>query len=168
MITIRKITDQEVEAFANLHLFCFEETYRAFYPKEVFEVRRQKIPDRILHIKEKMKQDSSYFYYGLFDDWSLVGICIFSIVDAVGVVDALYLLPAYQRKGYGTKLFCLIDQTFQEQGVVIFSSWVLEGLASTAFFEKLGGTYVTTEEISIHGKDYQEREYLWKVGEIHE
>ena len=102
MIEIKPLLEEDVSKFVAAHHAFFRETYQGIYPKEVFEVREQNQTKRTKHILERLHHPD-YFYYALYDDWTIQGICIFSILDGVGILDALYLSSSYQKKGFGTK-----------------------------------------------------------------
>ncbi|MCI8394669.1 MAG: GNAT family N-acetyltransferase [Bacilli bacterium] len=168
MISIRKIHDSEILAFAKVHLECWKETYSGIYDAEVFEVREQKQMVRVQHIKEQMMKIDSYFYYALFDDFSVVGILIFSILDGKGLIDAIYVKQNYQKKGYGKKMLHLVEQTFYSHDIQEYFVYVLKMLKANEFFIHCGGKYFKNEFVSVHGKDYIECVYQFKVGSNYE
>lgn len=165
MIRIKPLEKRMVPQFVLVHLSCWKETYRGIYPEEVFEVREQKKTERMEHIVQRISSPSNYFYYALYDDFTIIGILIFSIIKGVGVLDAIYLKKNYQRRGYGTQLIKIMENVFQKHEVWEYSVYVSNFLPSNDFFVKKHGTFCGEDEISIHGKDYIEKEYVVKVGD---
>lgn len=163
MITIKPLEVNQIPAFVDVHIACWEQTYYAIFPDEVMESRKQKRQDFIRHINKRIAEDKNYFYYCLCDDFHIVGILIFSIIDDVGVLDALYLMKDYQNLGYGKKMMQLMERVFHDQGIMEYSIYVFQILSSNLFFKKMGAISVREDLVSVHGKDYQEFEYIKKV-----
>lgn len=166
MIQIKPLEINQIKAFVEVHLKCWEETYMGIFPAEVIESRRQKQGEREQHILRRLQEDSNYFYYCLYDDFQIVGILIFSILDGVGVLDAIYIRKEYQRKGYGMSFIQIMESILKERNIEKYSVYVFQLLNSQAFFEHIGCVAGSLEYISIHGIDYMEREYVKKVGEL--
>ncbi len=164
MIAIRPLELANIQSFVDIHLKCFEETYYGIFPQEVIDVRWNKRNDRVLHVQKRMLEESNYFYYCLYDDFHIVGIMIFSILDGVGILDALYLMKDYQGYGYGTKMLQQMESVLEERGVLEYSIYVFPILKANNFFLKNGSLFVQEDMISIHGKDYKEIEYVKKIG----
>ena len=165
MIRIKPLERRMVPQFVLVHLSCFKETYWGIYSEEVFEVREQKKTERMEHIMKRIEVPSNYFYYALYDDFTIIGILIFSIIKGVGVLDAIYLKKNYQRRGYGTSMIREMEKVFQSHGVWEYSVFVSSLISANDFFVKKHGVFRVEDEISIHGKDYMEKEYVVKVGD---
>jgi len=164
MIQIKLIEARDVPSFVSVHLDCWKETYGAIFPSEVFEVRVQKREQRIQHITDRLQTDS-YFYFALYDDFHIVGILIFSILDGIGLLDALYLKKEYQGQGYGTSLLKVMEEVFLNHQISEYHVYVSPLLSANAFFEKRHAIRLGFDYVSIHGKDYIENEYVVKVGD---
>lgn len=164
MITIKPLEQNDISKFVSVHLDCWDETYFALFPSEVMESRRNKKSTFEEHILKRLKEDENYFYYCLYDDFQMVGILIFSILDETGILDALYLKKEYQRQGYGSNMIKLMEQILKDKKITEYSIYVFKLLPSNTFFEKIGAFNIREDLISIHGKDYQEFEYIKKVG----
>ena len=166
MIQIKMLTEDFVPQFVDVHFECFRDCYQGIFAQDVFDVREAKRMQRIEHILTRLKQGShDYFYYALCDDFSVVGVLIFSIVNQQGLLDAIYLKKEYQRCGYGTKLLQAMELTFQQFGIQEYVVYVSKLISANEFFQKKKAVYVSDEPISIHGKDYLECEYIVKVGD---
>lgn len=164
MIQIKPLEKRMVPQFVLVHLACWRETYYEIYSEEVFEVRNQKKSERIQHIMDRISQNSNYFYYALYDDFTIIGIMIFSIIGGKGILDALYLKKNFQRRGYGTNMIRFMEQVLKERGILEYSVFVSNLISANDFFLKKHGVFVQEDSISIHGKDYMECEYVVQVG----
>lgn len=165
MIQIKSLSPSMVPAFVDTHFTCFRDTYQGIYAEEVFQVRENKRNARISHIIDRLKHSKDHFYCALCDDFNVVGILIFSILDGHGLLDALYIKKEYQHQGYGTRMLQVLELTLQKQGILDYTVYVSKLIASNAFFLKRHATYLRDEPISIHGRDYQECEYVIRVGD---
>lgn len=165
MITIKPLEEQNISKFVDTHINCWEETYYGLFEEEVIESRRAKKRARENHIKERLTKNKNYFYYCLMDDFEIVGVLIFSILDDKGLLDALYIKKEYQKKGYGHRMLFLVKTILKEKDIEEYYLYVFKANRAKLFFEKEGALFTKEEEISIHGKDYKELEYIMKVGD---
>lgn len=163
MISIKPLEENEISKFIEIHLKCWEETYFAIFPKEVIQGRWEKFDKRKEHIKKRLKNDN-YFYYCLKDDFNIVGILIFSIIDNTGILDAIYIKKEYQHLGYGKKLLNIAKKVLKERDIKECYLYLFKMLPNKDFFIKENAQFIKEEEISIHGKDYKELEYKMEVG----
>lgn len=167
MMQIKPLPFSSVRDFVSVHLKCWEETYYGIFPTDVFVSRKKKLKDRVEHIKMKL-QEPGYHYYALYDDFQIVGILIFSTLDDIAVLDALYIRKAYQREGNGKKMLDFMEDFLKKEGFSSYSVYVLKMLPSNKFFVKHYAKFIKEDYISIHGKDYPELEYEVKLGETNE
>ncbi len=165
MITIKLLEEMNVKEFVTVHLKCWEETYFGIFNEEVFHKRFQKKEERIHHIKQRLLEKEKYQYYCLLDNTEIVGIMIFSILDQHALLDALYLKKEYQKKGYGSKMLSILEKILKQKQIKEYSIYVFKILPSNEFFIKKGAQKQTEDWITIHNKDYEENEYIKKIGE---
>lgn len=165
MIAIRPLDSSQIEQFVLIHLKCWEETYYGIFPPEVMKSRWNKKEERINHIQKRILQDSNYFYYCLYDDFNIVGILIFSILDEVGILDAIYIKKEYQKQGYGIKFLNILENILIHKGIKEYVVYVLKIIDSNSFFQRCGMHFLNEDYVTIHGQDYQEIEYGKKIGE---
>ena len=84
-------------------------------------------------------------------------------IDAYeGELYAIYLLPEYQRKGIGERLFNLGVEFFVEGGKSSMYLLALEVSPYKSFYEKKGGEIVGRKRIEIEGVTYDELVYGWE------
>ena len=86
--------------------------------------------------------------------------------DFAGELIAIYLLENYQRQGIGKLLVKAVAQRFLQQEVSSMLVWVLAENPFKAFYESLGGEYVSEKQTEIGGVSLIEVAYGWKNLEI--
>ncbi|WP_299027010.1 GNAT family N-acetyltransferase [uncultured Thermanaerothrix sp.] len=84
--------------------------------------------------------------------------------DAIyrGEIYALYVLPAFQRHGIGTRLVVASAQALLQHGLTSMLIWVLaENTPARAFYARLGGQPVREQTLTIGGTSLVEVGYGW-------
>lgn len=76
-------------------------------------------------------------------------------------VYAIYLLPAYQRRGIGSALLREAAARLIESGYAAMLLWMLVGNPSGRFYEAMGGQTLRTEPFSIAGVTREKIAYGW-------
>jgi len=79
-----------------------------------------------------------------------------------GELYAIYLLPAYQRKGIGRQLTLTVVRRLLQQGFRSMLVWVLAENPSRGFYEALGGKRLYEKPIVIGGAELIEVAYGWQ------
>ncbi|WP_425339520.1 N-acetyltransferase family protein [Lentibacillus salicampi] len=80
-----------------------------------------------------------------------------------GELYAIYIFEEYQGGGLGKKLVKPIADELIQDGFKSMLVWVLEDNAAKYFYEKLGGQYIDTTDITIAGAELKEIAYGWPV-----
>lgn len=76
---------------------------------------------------------------------------------------AIYLLPAYWRKGIGRTLLCAAAENLKAKKQTSLCLWVLDGNArAKAFYEKMGGQRIGKKMIEIGPNSLKEICYGWR------
>lgn len=79
-----------------------------------------------------------------------------------GELYALYLLPAYQRRGLGRRLVGAVAAHLAEQGMQALLLWVLAANApGWRFYEALGGVPLREQSFELGGTTVVEIAYGW-------
>lgn len=79
-----------------------------------------------------------------------------------GELYALYLLPAYQRRGLGRRLVGAVAAHLVEQGIQTLVLWVLAANApGRRFYEALGGVPLREQNFELGGTTVVEVAYGW-------
>ncbi|MBM4257936.1 MAG: GNAT family N-acetyltransferase [Deltaproteobacteria bacterium] len=79
-----------------------------------------------------------------------------------GELYAIYLLADCQRHGVGRQLFQAVVDGLLQHGLSTMLVWVLADNPARAFYETLGGQYVTEQEIMIGNAQLKEVAYGWR------
>lgn len=80
-----------------------------------------------------------------------------------GELYALYVLEEAQRRGHGRELVRAVAGALREMQLPDMIVWVLrDNSAARAFYERLGGTYVREQPITIGATTLQEVSYGWR------
>lgn len=65
-----------------------------------------------------------------------------------------YVLPRYQKKGVGRKLFQHMRHHFSERGYTEMSLWTLKGAKNNSFYARNGGTIAKEKMLKIGDMEY--------------
>jgi GNAT superfamily N-acetyltransferase len=80
-----------------------------------------------------------------------------------GELYALYLRPSHQRLGLGRALVRGVAAGLAEAGMNSMLLWVFEANADArAFYQKLGGSYVRGQPMTLGGATFTEVAYGWR------
>jgi ribosomal protein S18 acetylase RimI-like enzyme len=86
-----------------------------------------------------------------------------------GELYAIYIVAGSQRKGHGRELVRAIATVLREMDLHDMIVWVLrDNAAARKFYERLGGSYVRSQPITIGETTLEEVSYGWRgLDEIH-
>ena len=80
-----------------------------------------------------------------------------------GELYAIYIVAGSQRKGHGRELVHTMAAALREKGLRDMIVWVLRDNApAREFYERLGGTYVRSQPITIGPTTLEEVSYGWR------
>lgn len=85
-----------------------------------------------------------------------------SFNDYLGEIYALYLLEDYQRRDIGRRLVAEVVRRFLAIGIDSMVVWVLICNPACAFYEHLGGSIVSQNDIDIAGTTLLKIAYGWR------
>jgi L-amino acid N-acyltransferase YncA len=147
---IREATPADIPALARLHVTAWNAAYAvtsgptvALRERQWHETFAKPSGNWFVLLVVDTKGDLVGFTRGIRRD------------DGTGDFNKLYLLPAYQRVGLGTRLVGHLVRRFLAMGVRSMSGYVEPGNPSGAFFEHTGGRW---------GRDHRGRvNYSWYV-----
>jgi ribosomal protein S18 acetylase RimI-like enzyme len=81
-----------------------------------------------------------------------------------GELYAIYIVARSQRKGHGRELVHTMAAALRENGLRDMIVWVLrDNTSAREFYERLGGTYVRTQPITIGPTTLEEVSYGWRT-----
>lgn len=78
-----------------------------------------------------------------------------------GELYAIYILPAYQRRGLGRAFTALVAERLWQVGMGSMLVWVLADNPWRPFYDALGGHLLYSKQIEIGGVDLTEVAYGW-------
>ena len=162
---VRPAVIGDAEAIARVHVATWRTTYRGILPDDFLASLTES------HYADRWRR-------GIGDGTSRV----FVAEDAGGVVGfasggreragedafggelyALYVDDRAQRQGHGRELVRAVVGGLRGMGLTDMIIWVLrDNAAARAFYERLGGTYVRTQPITIGPTLLHEVSYGWR------
>ena len=165
-ISFRKATVEDCRAVAEAHVQSWRESFvgivpQAFLDKMSVEKRAQAFEKRLPDA-----DDAYRMYVAEAAERGVVGFADFGepremIAGYEAELYAIYLLPEFQRKGIGEKLFNLGVEFLIGRGKNSMYLLALEISPYRSFYEKMGGRIIGKEQIEIEGVMYDEVIYGW-------
>ena len=119
---IEPVNEQNIDIAAAIHSESWKESHRAFCAPDFVELHSQEHQKE--YLLEKMK--SGTLLYMLFDETSGKNVGIVSVTE--NLIEDLYILPAEQNKGYGTKLLKFACSKCPDKPTL----WILENNLNAA------------------------------------
>jgi ribosomal protein S18 acetylase RimI-like enzyme len=90
------------------------------------------------------------------------GRCRDRALPAEGEIDEIYLDPAHQGLGYGTRLFRAVRNDLGDRGIARVAVWSLtDNDRARSFYERLGGRLVAEASDRIAGVELSKVAYLF-------
>ncbi|ACL57853.1 GNAT family N-acetyltransferase [Methylobacterium nodulans] len=90
------------------------------------------------------------------------GRCRDRTLKAEGEIDEIYLAPAYQGLGYGTRLFKAVRNDLRDRDVSRVAVWSLaDNLRARDFYERMGGQVVAQATDRVAGASLAKVAYLF-------
>lgn len=71
------------------------------------------------------------------------------------------MLPSFQGRGIGRRLFAAIAIALEQRGVGMLMLWTLAANPVRRWYKQLGGTLVTDQQLDIDGVTIVEVAYSW-------
>ncbi|MGH2582712.1 MAG: GNAT family N-acetyltransferase [Anaerolineales bacterium] len=162
---IRKALPSDAEAIARVHLATWRTTYAGVIPDYFLktlsiERRKQMWEEALQETRE------GHFLFVAEDESEVVGFVSTGPTREAppgyeGEIYAIYLLEAYQGKGWGRQLFDRAKDALLQAGYTSMFLWVLAENPACGFYEKLGGVRVSERFVEIGGKELKEFSYGW-------
>jgi ribosomal protein S18 acetylase RimI-like enzyme len=162
---IRVATIDDAPAIARVHVASWRSTYRSMLPDEFLEsLTEANYADRW----RRFIADRSSRAYVVEDGGEPVGFASGGKERAgeaayTGELYAIYVLDAFQRRGYGRELVGAIAGGLIDMGLDDMIVWVLrDNQTARGFYERLGGVYVRTQPVTIGPATLEEVSYGWQ------
>ena len=146
---IEPVNEQNIDIAAAIHSESWKESHRAFCAPDFVELHSQEHQKE--YLLEKMKAGT--LLYMLFDEASGKNVGIVSLTE--NLIEDLYILPAEQNKGYGTKLLRFACSKCPDKPTL----WILENNLNAARLYQREGFSLTGRRNNID-KGLDEIEFI--------
>jgi ribosomal protein S18 acetylase RimI-like enzyme len=169
-VSIRPASEGDARAIAKVHVQSWRETYQGLVPAEVLanlsEAERTDIWATIIGAQNSGES----FVFGAWMDGELVGFADGGkprgdIESADSELYAIYVLQCAQGQQVGRRLFQALTSRLFKGGCRRMFLWVLQGNPSAGFYERLGGRSGPLRDITIGGRQFAERSYVFELNE---
>ena len=164
---IREARPEDAPAIARVHVDSWRSTYTGIVPDEhlaalSYERREQGWRDALSN-----PDHPSFVYVAGDEAGKVVGFASGGPEreghpDYKGELYAIYIFAEYQRRGLGRQLTQAVARRLLNAGTSSMLVWVLAGNPGRAFYEALGGQYLSEKKITIGEKELVEVAYGWK------
>ena len=163
---IREAKESDAADIARVQVDAWRTTYKGIVPDSYltslnYENREQRW-------QQILASDENHFaFVAETEDKQIVGFASAGknrepSEDFAGELYAIYVLENYQHQGIGKLLTRAVAQRFLKQETFSILVWVLAENPFRAFYESLGGKYVSEKEIVIGNLPLIEVAYGWK------
>lgn len=170
---IRKAGISDALEIAKVQVDTWKSAYKGLVSDEFLKGLDYK--DREKRWKERLEKqkEKHFFYVAENEPWNIIGFAVGgleqfepNIEDPItskydGELLAIYVLDSYQRKGFGAQLVQKVVKCLLEHEINSMLVWVLKGSKYCAFYEKLGGKYLTETYKEIGEDNYAVVSYGW-------
>ncbi|GGK02172.1 putative N-acetyltransferase YuaI [Lentibacillus kapialis] len=160
---IKKATQQDASGIAQVHIDSWRTTYKNIVPDKF--LASLDYEERTTRWERIISEGSVYIAET--DDGKIVGFSSggkeregkYDGYD--GELYAIYIFREYQGQGIGKKLVKPVADELSEAGFKSMLVWVLKDNDASYFYEKLGGRYLDTSDITIAGAKLTGIAYGW-------
>ena len=164
-ICFREAIAADCVAVAEVHLRSWRESYAGIVPQTFLD--KMSVENQAKAFETRFRDDSYKMYIAELPERGVVGFADFGQPrESIGAYEAelyaIYILPKFQGKGVGEKLFNLVLESLVRNGK---SSMYLLALAVSpykSFYEKMGGLIVGRKQIEIEGIVFETLVYGWE------
>jgi ribosomal protein S18 acetylase RimI-like enzyme len=162
---VRPAHPGDAAAIARVHVESWRTTYRDLLPAEFLASLSESGYTERWH---RVIGDASSRVFVVEEDGEVVGFASCGRERAgesgfAGELYAIYVLESMQRRGHGRELVRAGVGGLREMGLKDMIIWVLRDNApARRFYERLGGTYVRKQPITIGPATLEEVSYGWR------
>ncbi|MCA1565877.1 MAG: GNAT family N-acetyltransferase [Acidobacteria bacterium] len=163
-ISFREATISDCFAVARVHVQSWKESFAGIVPQTFLD--KMSVEKRAQAFEAGFSTDSYKMYVAEVHGRGVVGFADFGESrEPVGAYEgelyAIYLVPEFQRKGIGERLFNLGVDFFISDGKCSMYLLTLKASPYSSFYEKMGGQVVGEKQVEIEGVMYDELVYGW-------
>ena len=151
-------------AIARVHVQSWRESFSGIVPQVFLD--KMSVEKRTRAFEQGFSAALYKMYVAETPDYGIVGFADFGeprekVNGYEGELYAIYLLPEFQRRGIGRRLFQLGADYLSKTGKRSMYLMTLEISPYRAFYEKLGGRIIGKMPVEIEGIRYDELIYGW-------
>jgi ribosomal protein S18 acetylase RimI-like enzyme len=164
-VLIREATESDAAGVAKVQVDSWRTTYKGIVPDSY--IASLSYENRVPRWEEFLAAlEEQFAFVAETDEKEIIGFVSGGKNrddDATyqGELYAIYLLESYQRRGTGRLLVEALAERLLRKNLFSMIVWVLAENPSRAFYESLGGKYVTEKVLSIGGAPLLEVAYGW-------
>ena len=164
-VEIRLATVEDADAIARTHVASWRATYPGIVPQVYLD--SLSVEERAERWRSALIASTGMKIYvaecsEMICGFASGGPARAEITGFSGELYAIYLNPEAQRSGIGARLFWSVAEDLVSSGHRGMYVWVLKDNPSRGFYERMGGSPLTTAEIEIGGKMLTEISYGWQ------
>ena len=161
---IREATVADCPAVAKVHVQSWRDSFAGIVPQSFLD--KMSVEQRAKAFGSRFPDSSYKMYVAEIPGRGIVGFADFGepreiIAAYEGELYAIYLLPEFQRKGIGERLFNRGVKFLIESGKHSMYLLALEVSPYKSFYEKMGGQVIGKKQIEIEGVMFDELVYGW-------
>ena len=160
---IRKAETGDEKNIASVIISTWKDAYQGIVPDDFLMSLNTEKHEQLF--KEQIKEQKETIIILENDDKRIVGM-VLGGKDRSGAFDceivAIYVLPEYQKQGYGKLLFKHIIEEHKKHSYKSMIIWTFEKNKDQRFYEKLGGIIQKTSNHIINGKAIPIVGYVWE------
>jgi GNAT superfamily N-acetyltransferase len=161
-VSFREAAVADCMAVARVHVRSWKESFAGLVPQAFLD--KMSIEKRANAFRKGFSAES-YRMFVAEASHGVVGFADFGAprenIGYEAELYAIYLLPEFQRKGIGAKLFDLGVENFIRDGKSSMYLLALEVSPYRSFYEKMGGRIIGRKQIGIEGVEFDEVIYGW-------
>jgi GNAT superfamily N-acetyltransferase len=177
MVTLRRAVPDDAQAISRVQIATWRSAYQGIVPQTYLDSMDapETLARRIANWEMAADNPNVFFYVAEDTDGRVIGFASggkcrnqqpeFAAYD--GELYAIYLLAQYHGQGIGRKLVNITVQDLRQAGYQTMLIWVLrDNLPSRAFYERIGGQYVTELMFELAGTQLAEVGYGYDLAQF--
>lgn len=167
---IREADESDASGIASVQANAWHTTYKGIVPDDYltsYTAEKRFVRWRQI-LASQANQTGDFTFVAQTEDKQIVGFASAgqaeeeSVKGFAGELIAIYLLENYQRRGIGKLLVKTVAERFLRRQTNSMFVWVLADNPFTAFYESLGGEFLSEEQMEIGGATLRAVSYGWK------
>ncbi len=164
---IREARPEDAPAIARVHVDAWRSTYTGIVPNEYLAALSYERREQGWREALSNPDHPSFVYVAGDEAGQVVGFASGGPEregnpDYKGELYAIYLFAETQRRGLGRQLTQAVARRLLSAGISSMLVWVLASNPGRAFYEALGGQYLSEKKITIGEKELVEVAYGWQ------